>query len=80
VAPEKVSVFGRYQPIDKEKVAALSDTEKQIVADTMATAKKNALMTVAIFPAIMLVCYIILILYFRTKGGYRPVELVARRE
>jgi len=80
VAQEKASLFGKYQPVDKEKVAALSEGEQKIVADTTATAKKNALMTVAIFPAIMLVCYLILILYFRAKGGYKPVELVAHRE
>jgi len=80
VAPEKASIFGKYQPVDKERVAALSGGEQKIVADTTATAKKNALMTVAIFPAIMLVCYLILILYFRAKGGYKPVELIAQRE
>ena len=80
VAPEKASIFGKYQPVDKERVAALSEGEQKIVADTTATAKKNALMTVAIFPAIMLVCYLILILYFRAKGGYKPVELIAQRE
>jgi MFS family permease len=80
VAQEKISVFGKYQPVDKEKVVALSEGEQEVVADTTATAKKNALMTVAIFPAIMLVCYLILILYFRAKGGYKPVELVALRE
>ena len=80
VAQEKASIFGKYQPVDKEKVAALSEGEQKIVGDTTATAKKNALMTVAIFPAIMLVCYLILILYFRAKGGYKPVELVAQRE
>jgi len=80
VAQEKVSIFGKYQPVDKEKVAALSQEEKETVGDVSATAKKNALMTVAIFPAIMLVCYLILILYFKAKGGYKPVELVVRRE
>jgi MFS family permease len=79
-AVERVSIFGKYQPVDKEKVAALSEEEQKIVADTTAIAKKNALMTVAIFPAIMLACYLILILYFRTKGGYKPVELIVQRE
>lgn len=27
-------------------------------------------MTVAIFPVLMFVCYLILIAYFRSKGGY----------
>jgi hypothetical protein len=80
VALERTSVFGKYQPVDKEKVALLSEGEQKIVSDTTATAKKNALLTVAIFPAIMLVCYLILILYFRARGGYKPVELVAQRE
>jgi hypothetical protein len=80
VGREKVSIFGSYQPIDKERVAGLTQDEQRIVAATTATAKKNALMTVAVFPAIMLVCYLILIFYFRAKGGYKPVELVARRE
>ena len=26
----------------------------------------------ALFPAFMLVCYIGLILYFKSKGGYKP--------
>jgi len=80
VALERTSVFGKYQPLDKEKVAVLSEGEQKIVSDTTATAKKNALLTVAIFPAVMLACYIILILYFRARGGYKPVELVAQRE
>ena len=29
----------------------------------------------AFFPAFMLVCYVLLFLYFKAKGGYRPVEL-----
>ena len=29
----------------------------------------------AIFPAFMLICYLGLILYFRSRGGYKPVNL-----
>ena len=80
MAQEKMSVFGKYQPIDKDELAALGEGEKAVVEEVTATAKKNALMTVAVFPAIMLICYLILIFYFKAKGGYKPVELVARRE
>ncbi len=31
--------------------------------------------TVALFPAGMLVCYLLLMLYFRSKGGYKVVLL-----
>ena len=44
------------------------------------TAKKNALATVAIFPAIMLICYLILIYYFRSRGGYKAEVLTTERE
>jgi uncharacterized membrane protein (DUF106 family) len=80
VGEEKSSIFGDYRPIDQEKVSALNDDEKKIIQSTTATAKKNALMTVAIFPTIMLVCYLILIFYFKRKGGYQAVELAEQKE
>lgn len=80
VAEQKTSVFGKYQPIDQMKFEALDEEDKAMVSDISSGAKKNALMTVAIFPAIMLICYLILIFYFRRKGGYKPVELVEQKE
>ncbi len=38
-------------------------------------ANQGALAKIAMFPAFMFLCYIGLILYFRTKGGYKPVSL-----
>ena len=69
-----------------EQAGAFVDTAtyNELSAQTAALAeidvasKKNALFTVAIFPFIMLICYIILILYFRSKGGYKAVVLDAQ--
>lgn len=72
---EKTSVFGKYQPVDDKKLEAASVEDKQIVADTGNSAKKSALDTVAIFPLIMLVCYLMLLGYFKTRGGYKAVTL-----
>ena len=71
----KSSLFGDYQPVNTDKVASLPVEEQKIVTKTQATAKKNALATVALFPVGMLVAYLLLLLYFKSKGGYRPVEL-----
>jgi len=71
----KPSVFGTYQPLDDAKVEALSKDEQEIVDKTKGAAKKNALKTVALFPVGMLVAYLLLILYFSMKGGYKPVEM-----
>jgi len=72
---QKASVFGKYKAIDQSKIALQTPEDQKVVEDVKALSKKNALMTVAVFPVIMLLCYIILILYFRSKGGYKPVEL-----
>jgi len=68
--PTQRSVWGTYKAIDEEKVKKLSDADKSIVDDISVQATKTALKNVAILPCIMLVCYLILIGYFRTKGGY----------
>jgi MFS family permease len=36
---------------------------------------QGALANMAIFPAIMLVAYLVLIGYFQSKGGYKPIHL-----
>ncbi|MEP0842690.1 MAG: MFS transporter [Phycisphaerae bacterium] len=71
----KMSVFGPYRPIDQAKVAALTESEKATVKDVQESAKKSALARVAILPVIMLVCYLILIVYFRAQGGYKAEVL-----
>lgn len=80
VAEERLSVFGSYQPVDQEKLAMLDEGQKEEVGRVVESAKKNALMTVAVFPAVMLICFLILIFYFKAKGGYKPVDLSVRRE
>ena len=80
IGEAKTSIFGKYNSIDQEKRAALPADQKAVVEDATASAKKSALMTVAIFPTIMLIGYLILIFYFRSKGGYKPVELTAHTD
>ncbi|MEW6359456.1 MAG: MFS transporter [Planctomycetota bacterium] len=76
VVAEKQWIFGALNAVDPEKVKALP-TEEQDAVDAVETkAKKKALAIVAIFPGIMLLCYLALIAYFRAKGGYCPQEIV----
>ncbi|MEW6745389.1 MAG: MFS transporter [Planctomycetota bacterium] len=77
VAVEKTSVFGTYRPLDQEKVKLLDEANKKAVEDIQASSKQSALLTVAIFPAIMCACYLFLLFYFRAKGGYKAVVLEA---
>ena len=76
VSVEKDYLLGKYQAIDPVKSAALTDEDsKQAVRTANTTGQFSALGKMALFPAFMLVCYIALILYFKSKGGYKPVVL-----
>ena len=75
VAESKMSLFGRYYPVDQDRLAASEPEAQKVVETVQAGAKKSALRTMTVFPGIMLISYISLLLYFRSRGGYRPVTL-----
>jgi MFS family permease len=64
-----------YQPVDRARVGALPEPEQKVIADITTRNSQSTLATFAILPAIMFFCYVGLILYFKGKGGYKPVEL-----
>ena len=76
VVENKAWVFGRLDAVDPVSLATLSADQQQTVTNLSEAAKKEALATVAIFPAIMLICYLILIVYYRSQGGYKAEVLV----
>jgi MFS family permease len=71
VSQSKEWVFGKYQAVDADKVKLLPEAEQSKIDGIEDVAKRHALAIVAICPGIMLVCYLILIAYFRSKGGYK---------
>lgn len=75
VSAEKSSVFGVYRSIDSVKYAAAPEADRNAIDVVKAGATKSALRSVAFLPLSMLVAYVLLMLYFRAKGGYRAVVL-----
>lgn len=75
VGPTKQSVFGAYQPLDEDKVRKQPEAGKEEIKAVQEEAKKTALFTVALFPCFMLASYLLLILYFKARGGYKAVIL-----
>jgi len=71
--------FGKsYESIDKGKAIELA--EKAGIADevneAVIKASSQSLRTTAIaFPLVMLICFSLIALWYKSKGGYRPVEL-----
>ena len=64
-----------YRPLDKAKLAALPAPEQTEVERIRAGNNQATLRRVAVLPAIMFVCYLSLIAWFRARGGYREVQL-----
>jgi hypothetical protein len=80
VAKEGKYVLGKYNAVDADKVAELAKSDPGTAEKISAArdgANQGALAKIAMFPAFMFLCYLGLILYFRTKGGYKPVNLDA---
>jgi DHA2 family metal-tetracycline-proton antiporter-like MFS transporter len=75
VTTEKDGMFGTYTAVDPEKRGAVSGGDKAVIDKIDAESKLEALRTIAILPVIMLLVYLGLILWFRSRGGYKPVVL-----
>ena len=72
---ERTGIFGDYTAIDPGKRATLAGDEKAAVDAADRESKHDALRTIAVLPVIMFLVYLGLILYFRSRGGYKPVVL-----
>jgi len=75
VTEQKTSLFGDYKALDQTKLATASANEQLTVTSIRDGAKKEALRYIVIFPLIMLASYLLLILYFKSKGGYKAIAL-----
>jgi len=75
VTESKTSFFGDYKALDQTKLATGSEADKATVTGIRDSAKKDALRDIVVFPIIMLISYLALIIYFRSRGGYKAVVL-----
>jgi hypothetical protein len=69
--------FGTYRALDPAKLAALPEAQSQEISTIAKTARQGSLAKVIVFPAFMLLCYLGLIVWFRSRGGYKAVSLSA---
>jgi MFS transporter, DHA2 family, metal-tetracycline-proton antiporter len=75
LAAPRSGIFGSYAAIDPAKRAAASPEQKAVLDSIDHESRRDALRTIAWLPMIMFVVYLGLILYFRSRGGYKPVVL-----
>lgn len=73
--PEKPSIFGNTPSLDQEKIKALDEAATAELTAVQAESKRGAFAKIAVLPAFMLLCYLVLLLYYRSKGGYKPIAI-----
>ena len=71
-------LLGKYSSLNSTSVEALPKAIRTNVEVIRVRETQGALAKMIIFPAFMLVCYLFLILYFKSKGGYRAKLLQER--
>ena len=59
----------------EEKLASASPETKDAVQAARDGSAPKALMSMTIFPLSMLIAYIGIFMYFKSRGGYKPIEL-----
>jgi MFS family permease len=72
---EKESIFGKYMAINQSAIENASEKDKILIENKQIQAKKGALKTVAILPGVMALLFLFLYIYFKKRGGYKPVIL-----
>ncbi|MCA9032147.1 MAG: MFS transporter, partial [Planctomycetaceae bacterium] len=76
VLNEKEYLGQPYSAIDEAKAKALTDeADKTAVEEANKAGQFDALAKMAGFPTFMLLCYIALFMYFKSKGGYKAEVL-----
>lgn len=81
VNPTPVTTYGMtHHTIDESKLTSLSKSQQDEVQDVRAKVKQGSLRYIAILPATMFCCYLLLVLYFISKGGYKVQHLAMSGE
>src|SRR5262249_2640946 len=75
IMKEEPGLFGMKTIVDQTKLKGLSEDEQKEVKDVTAESNQGALAKIAILPAVMCICYLILLGYFKSKGGYEAQVL-----
>ncbi|MCB1095758.1 MAG: MFS transporter [Verrucomicrobiae bacterium] len=69
------TMFGESPSLNMDVVEALPAEEAGQLAAIVNSNKKASFVRQAVLPGFLLLCYLALFVYFKAKGGYRPVEL-----
>ncbi len=76
VTVQKQYLLGTYRAIDPATSAAVTPEKSRAeISAAVTTGQFNSLAEITVLPAFTLACYLGLIAYFKSRGGYHPVRL-----
>jgi MFS family permease len=75
VHTESAFLLGSYAALDKAAIVSLPEETQDQVSAIRDRETQGALAKMTMFPAFMLLCYIGLIFYFKSRGGYKPMVI-----
>jgi MFS family permease len=75
VAATSTGLFGTNQIVSQTKINELPEADQERIRAIERQTKQHALSKIAVLPAIMCVCYLGLIVYFTSRGGYQAQVL-----
>ncbi len=79
VSDSRTYILGKYTAVDTKKVDKnLGEEAAKKTKEKIRIAKQGTLAKITVFPLIMLLGYIVLALYFKSRGGYRSVNITAK--
>ena len=81
VTTEKEYLLGDYHAIDPVKAEEVTDeASKKVIQEAQTAGQFDALGKMAMFPGFMLLCYLGLMAYFKSQGGYKPVDIAGQNK
>ena len=75
IVKESAGLFSEHQSIDPLLVKEQPEAIQEEIAAAQRITKQETLAKIAVLPAIMCVCYLGLIFYFKSRGGYKAEVL-----
>jgi hypothetical protein len=75
VHTESAFLLGSYAALDEAAIVSLPEETQDQVSAIRDRETQGALAKMTMFPAFMLLCYIGLIFYFKSRGGYKPMVI-----
>jgi hypothetical protein len=76
VTDKEDTKFGfTFQPLNGDKIKQLPANEQAEIENIRVKNNQTTLSEVAVLPAVMFVGYLGLLIYFKTKGGYKQVHI-----